>query len=261
MCLISFAYKQHAKAPLVVIANRDEFYNRPTQSMHWWQDRPILAGLDLQAGGTWLGLSKTGRLAAVTNYRQLKEGQRAEFNSPSRGNLVTDFLCSNYSAEQWYQSVRQSFDRYQGFNLLLYDGDKLSYLNNFQDCSLQTLKAGVYGLSNHSLDSPWPKVDYARQQIHKIVAESSVLDDGQITDLLDSLSLQKTYPSHMLPNTGVPEQWEKLLSSPFISSQDYGTRCSTAVVIASNELVNVAERTYSVGEDPKDLVFRFKPRL
>lgn len=256
MCLLSFAFRKIPNAPLVVIANRDEFYNRPTQPMHWWQDKPILAGRDLQAGGTWLGLSASGRFAAVTNYRQVSENAQSGNALLSRGNLVADFLCSDLTAMQWVNSTDQRFSRYDGFNLLLYDGRELIYLNNFQDSAPQSLRPGVYGLSNHNLDSPWPKVDYARQQVQEIVARHPALSGDQVTTLLDSLSLQKTYPPDLLPNTGIPQEWEELLSSAFIVAPEYGTRCSTALIVSAQGTINIAERTYSAAQDSQDIAFQ-----
>lgn len=256
MCLLSFAFNQLPTAPLIVVANRDEFYKRPTQPMHWWQDKPILAGRDIEAGGTWLGLSASGRFAAITNYRQVSKNAQAEIAFLSRGNLVADFLCSDLSAMQWCQSVNQTFTRYDGFNLLLYDGKGLVYLNNFQDSVPQSLPAGIYGLSNHSLDSPWPKVNYARQKMRQIVTQNPALKGNQVTHMLDSLSLQKTYPPHLLPNTGIPPEWEQLLSSAFITSPDYGTRCTTAVIISREGTISVAEGTYNSVQDTEDIVFQ-----
>ncbi len=133
MCLLAVAFQTQIDRPLIVTSNRDEFYRRPTEPMHWWPDAPILAGRDAEAGGTWMGLSRSGRFAAVTNFRQLVAGAMPETNALSRGHLVTDFLSSEKIVEQWADSIAATMPHYGGFNLLLYDGLSLLYLNNHDD--------------------------------------------------------------------------------------------------------------------------------
>ena len=258
MCLLALAFHQRTNTPLIVCSNRDEFYRRPTLPLHWWQDMPVLAGRDQEAGGTWLGLSKNGRFAAVTNFRELSNPGFREPRPLSRGNLVTDFLCSQQPAKAWAESVMPALDLYGGFNLLFYDGNELFYLNNYNH-QLRSLPPGVYALSNHLLDSPWPKVDYARSQLSAILnqPDSSCRDHRLLAELLGLLSRQKAYSEHLLPDTGVPADWEKLLSSPFIVADDYGTRAATAVVMSATGTTNMAELTYSSGVAEFEKVISF----
>ena len=244
MCLLAIAFNQRPDISLAVCSNRDEFYQRPTLPMHWWQDVPVLAGRDKQEGGTWMGLSRSGRFAAVTNFRDFSKPGFHEARPKSRGNLVTDFLCSQGSAQSWADSVLGDFDLYGGFNLLIYDGEQLLYLNNFNN-QIRSLEPGTYALSNHLLDSPWPKVDYARQQLRQTLDKHSS-SQQMLDDLLGLLEQNQTYPDHLLPSTGVPADWEKRLSSAFIVAEDYGTRASTSIVLSSSGS-SIAEQTYIKG--------------
>jgi len=254
MCLLSIAFKYQANTTLAVCSNRDEFYQRPTLPLHWWQDMPVIAGRDQEAGGTWLGLSRNGRFAAVTNFRDLSKPGFRELRPNSRGNLVSGFLCSPTSAQHWAEAVLPELDHYGGFNLLIYDGDALVYLNNF-DNQIRSLPPGIYGLSNHLLDSSWPKVDYARQQLAETLGKQRS-DQEMLSDLLGLLSRQQTYADHLLPDTGVPAEWEKRLSSPFIVAEDYGTRASTAIVL-STAGNSIAEQTYINGSAEPSRAFTF----
>ena len=257
MCLLAFAFKTQSSASLIVTSNRDEFYPRPTLAMHWWPNAPILAGKDLDAGGTWLGLSRNGRFAAVTNYRYVNEQGVMESKPLSRGNLVSDFLCSELSAEDWAKNIGPTAAEYGGFNLLLYDGDELVYLNNYEAKPPQRLQPGVYALSNNALDSPWPKVDHAREQLEQLI-DGAEVGEQHLNSLIATLSLQKTYARELLPNTGVPQEWETLLSSPFIVADGYGTRASTALIISESANITVAEQTYEAGETLNSQTFSFR---
>ncbi|MFT4651804.1 MAG: hypothetical protein ACI8YN_000510 [Porticoccaceae bacterium] len=246
MCLLAFAFNCHPDAPLIVTSNRDEFYERPTLPMHWWADSQILAGRDQQAGGTWLGLKCNGRFAAVTNFRDFHENKISQTKPLSRGKLLTDFLSSSDDVHQWADSITARLSDYDGFNLLIYDGVSLLYLNN-KGGQRVILEPGVYALSNHALDCPWPKVTHAREQLSQII-EDRKIDAEVLPILLEALSLQKIYPPHLLPNTGVPAEWESLLSSPFIIAEGYGTRAATAIVVSSNGEVHVAEQCFQAGQ-------------
>jgi len=254
MCLLAIAFNHRPDTPLAVCSNRDEFYQRPTLPLHWWQDMPVLAGRDEQQGGTWIGLSQNNRFAAVTNFRDLSKPGFHEARPKSRGNLVTDFLCSQTSAQSWADSVLPEFDLYGGFNLLIYDGEQLLYLNNFNN-QVRSLEPGIYALSNHLLDSPWPKVDYARQQLRQTL-DKQRNDQQTLDDLLGLLEQNQTYPDHLLPNTGVPADWEKRLSSAFIVAEDYGTRASTSIVLSSSGS-SIAEQTYTKGIAVQSEIFTF----
>jgi uncharacterized protein with NRDE domain len=256
MCLLALAFNQHPNAPLIVASNRDEFYARPTLPMHWWEDAPILAGRDQQANGTWMGLSRNGRFAAVTNYRYVPEGGAIETAPLSRGDLVTEFLCSSTGASQWAQTIASTAKNFGGFNLLIYDGSELVYLNNHDNEQAKILPPGLYALSNGALDSPWPKVEHARDQL-RIVIDQPEMSSAQLGQIMATISLEKTYAPELLPNTGVPENWEKLLSSPFIVADGYGTRASAAVIISATGDIDVAEQNYQAGEALGGQTFRF----
>jgi len=257
MCLLAIAFQTHPDAPLIVTSNRDEFYPRPTLAMHWWEDAPILAGKDLQAGGTWMGLSRNGRFAAVTNYRYIPENGELETKPLSRGNLVCDFLCSTQSSENWVQSIAASAAGYAGFNLLLYDGQTLVYWNNYQNQPPKNLAPGVYALSNNNLDSPWPKVDHARQTLCAAIDRPDI-GATQLPELIATLSVQKTYARKLLPKTGLSEDWEELLSSPFIVAEGYGTRASAAIVISASAQVAAMETTHEAGAVLGSQVFNYR---
>ena len=215
---------------------------------------PVLAGRDKQEGGTWMGLSRNGRFAAVTNFRDLSKPGFHQARPKSRGNLVTAFLCSQASAQSWADSALEEFDLYGGFNLLIYDGEQLLYLNNFNN-QIRSLKPGIYALSNHLLDSPWPKVDYAREQLRQTLDQPRS-DQQMLGNLLGLLEKNQTYPDHLLPNTGLPADWEKRLSSAFIVAEDYGTRACTSMVL-SNSGSHVAEQTYIEGVAEQSEIFTF----
>jgi uncharacterized protein with NRDE domain len=223
MCLILIAWRTDAKYPCVIAANRDELYARPTAAARWWPSSPaILAGQDLTAGGTWLGLTRTGRFAALTNYRDPE--QRRE-GTPSRGTLVTSILQSNDSAAQSLEHLRQVGGHYNGFNLIFSDGERLAIYESVLGAGRE-LGPGIYGLSNHLLDTPWPKVRTAKSRL------ATALTDLENTDAaLTLLRDEQPAPDDELPRTGVGLQWERLLSSAFVRASDYGTRCSTLVRI------------------------------
>jgi len=236
MCLILLAYRQHADYPLVLAANRDEFYARPTQALQPWPDAAhILAGRDLQAGGTWLGVDTAGRLAALTNYRGAVKPTAAR----SRGELTADFLRSDASAEAYLAQLSRAADRYQGFNLLLYDHSGLWYFSNRSSALAQQLTAGVYGLSNHLLDTPWPKTSRGKQALRQALIAPSL-------DALLSLLQDRWHPpSEQLPDTGLDERRERLLAPIFIAGEDYGTRCSTALLQDNNKRWSMAEHSHT----------------
>lgn len=249
MCLIAFSYKQHPQYRLILAANRDEFYERPTAQAGWWQDKPhILAGRDLKANGTWQGINKYGYWAALTNYR---EPHNIKKNAPSRGNLVSDFIANKYSTENYLASLLPQASEYNGFNLLVDDGKKLGYISNrAQD--IQILTPGLYGLSNHLLNTPWPKVERLKEKLGSFSDSDTILNPQDLLPLLHD-----TYqaPDHQLPETGVSLEWERLLSPLFIRSSVYGTRVSTIVLIDYQDQVNFVEKNY---QDNSIKTFQFK---
>jgi len=246
MCLLAVAFHMHSDAPLIVISNRDEFYERPTLPMHWWADEAILAGRDQQAKGTWLGISRNGRFAAVTNFRDIRRNAMSQDKPRSRGELVTRFLSSTKDVHQWASSLNNNLSDYDGFNLIIFDGISLLYLNNRGD-PVQVIEPGVYALSNHRLDSPWPKVDHAREQLKRTLS-ADTMNQATLPTLLNTLTLEKTYAPHLLPDTGITAEWEALLSSPFIVSEGYGTRAATAIIVSQEGKVSVAEQGFENGE-------------
>lgn len=233
MCLIVVGWQAHADYPLVVAANRDEFYARPTAQAARWSAAPqVIGGLDLEAGGTWLGITETGRFAAVTNVREPNLNKGAS----SRGNLTHDFLLSAISATDYAGQLDGS--RYSGFNLLLCDGDSLVYCSN-RDGQPRSLAPGIYGLSNHLLDSPWPKLVQAREKFAQALPQ---LPDE--TAFFELLADQTIVADHALPRTGVALDWERLLSAVFVKSENYGTRASTVVWQRSDGLIKLHEQSF-----------------
>jgi uncharacterized protein with NRDE domain len=223
MCLILIAWQGHAKHRCVIAANRDELHSRPTAAAQWWPSQPpILAGRDLSAGGTWLGITRTGRFAALTNYRG---AEQRRLDTPSRGTLVTSILTSAANTAQILEQLRSVSPAYNGFNVLFSDGERLAVFESTRGAGRE-LGPGIYGLSNDLLDTPWPKVQTAKSRL------SQALLDMKNTDaLLALLRDDEIAPDDQLPRTGVNFEWERLLSSAFVRAPDYGTRCSTVVRI------------------------------
>lgn len=240
MCLIIFAYKVHPKYPLIITANRDEFYERPTAKAHWWESHPsLLAGKDLKGGGTWLGVSKSGRFAALTNYRGL---QHVRPDAPTRGALVTDFLVDENepSAMEYLEGIEND-EAYNGYNLLLYENDTLVWHSNVSGES-RKLEAGVYGVSNALLDTPWPKVERGKAFLKGLILEDSINFD--VEKAFDYLQDKEQPKDEELPDTGVGMDLERLLGTLFIKSPKYGTRCSTVVLVDEQENVSLEERGF-----------------
>jgi uncharacterized protein with NRDE domain len=226
MCLILFAYDVHPHYRLVLAANRDEFYERPTAPLQFWEDYPdVLAGRDLKLMGTWLGVTRNGSLAAITNYRDSRKIKEA---APSRGDLVADFLKGSMGPVEYLQEIKAISDTYNGFNLIVGDRDGLYYASNRGDW-LRPLGPGIYGLSNHLLDTPWPKIRSGLSRFKTLVAERNVFTLSEMEDLLRN---QERPPDNQLPDTGVGLAWERRLAPIFISSPSYGTRCSSILTIA-----------------------------
>ncbi len=262
MCLIVFAWRAHPDYPLVVAANRDEFLARPAVPAHWWTDAPhLLAGRDLEAGGSWMGLARTGRFAALTNYRD--PSRRIE-GAPSRGALVREALSAEAGAHEVLQQLAGTSERYAAFNLLVGDGDSLGVLESTTG-RVRMLAPGVYGLSNHLLDSPWPKLLKARQglaeALRALPAGTSAApqqEDALNERLLSLLCDPRPAPDPHLPETGVSLEWERWLSPAFIRAPGYGTRCSSVVLIGQDGRVRFTEWTWdSHGELYSEVSHRF----
>lgn len=234
MCLILFSYKTHKELPLVILANRDEFLDRPTQQAHWWNGDNMLAGKDLKAGGSWMGVARNGRFAALTNVR---EPHNMKADAPSRGALVTDFLEGEMTAESYLEGVAEKGQAYNGFNLLVGTKDELWYYGN-RGPAPQALKPGTYGLSNALLDTPWPKLATGKDAVDVWLTQPT--EAGALAILEDG----KIYPDAQLPDTGVPLDWERALSARFIKKDNYGTRCSTVITFGKDDTISLVEKTH-----------------
>ena len=239
MCLILISHRAHPEYPLVVGANRDEFYERPTSPAEFWQDAPdVLAGRDLQASGTWLGITRDLRFAAVTNFRDLRSMQP---RARSRGDLTRAFLCGASPAEQYLESVRRRAGEYNGFNLFVCDATGLFYFSN-RDGEVRKLAPGTYGLSNHLLDTPWPKVTELKPRFDAAIRQP--LDADAIRRILSDRGVA---PDAALPDTGVGLERERMLSAAFVVSETYGTRSTTALSVGADRTVRFDEWTFGPG--------------
>ncbi len=259
MCLILIAYQAHPKYRLVVAANRDEFFRRKTASVDFWADAPhVLGGRDLEQGGTWMAVSRDGRWAAVTNFR---EGTPPAPGMRSRGRLVSDFLAGDsVPAQAYLSSVRRTANDYSGFNLLCADRHGMQYLSNrpaVGPAHPVPLTAGVHGLSNGALDMPWPKVVRGKTALQAALVNTAD-PEGLTEALLSALSDRRTAEDELLPSTGISRDWEKCLSATYINAPDYGTRASTVLVMEADGEVHLRERSFDErGELVEDRRFRF----
>jgi uncharacterized protein with NRDE domain len=243
MCSIFFAYGSHPKYPLIVAANRDEFFDRPTAPAGYWDDFPgILAGRDLRGGGTWLGLGIGQRFAAVTNYRD----PSAPVGVRSRGQLVLDFLAGRNDPKTFLAQVECDRAEFSGFNFLAADANELWYYSN-RGAPPRALSAGVYGLSNHLIDTPWPKVTRGRAALEEIVGAGG--NTLSIESLFEILANDRPADDSDLPDTGVGLEVERALSPIFIRTPNYGTRSATALLLEYNGAAVFCERTFGLSVD------------
>jgi uncharacterized protein with NRDE domain len=235
MCLLVFALRTHPRLPLIVAGNRDEFHARPTQAAHWWPDKPdIVGGRDLQAGGTWLAVHRSGRFAAVTNHR---DAHRERAGLRSRGHLVTGFLDADGGAMRYVESI--DGNAYAGFNLLVADGPSAGYLSN-RGGGLRELQPGVYGLSNATLDEPWTKVTRTRSKLADLVRK----DDVNESSLIRLLGDREKASADEVETNGLSFSMAHALTAPFIVHPEYGTRCSTVMTIDDVGRVRFLERRF-----------------
>jgi uncharacterized protein with NRDE domain len=248
MCLLVFAWQPDAPERLVLVGNRDEFHDRPAAPADWW-DNGTVGGRDLRAGGTWMAAHRDGRFAVVTNYREpLEEGRGPR----SRGELVTAFFERDATPAAFAREVAAHDHDYAGFNLLLGDPDELVYLSN-RGRGPEALEPGIHGLSNHLLDTPWPKLERTAARFRTLLEHGA--DTGA---LLDMLADRTPASDGELPDTGIGPEWERLLSSPFIVSPFYGTRCSTVIRLPGNNTMEFTERRFDpAGEVTGESAFRF----
>lgn len=241
MCLILFSWDNHPHYKLILAANRDEFYERPTDPIHTWQEYPdIVAGKDLTGGGTWMGINKQNRFTALTNHR---DPSRIIENAPSRGDLTLDFLKNEVSEENYYKEKLNALNLYNGFNLLVGSFNKMSYFNNV-DGKYKEISSGIYGLSNAVLDTPWPKLTKAKNAFTKLVAETN----PEIEQFYQMLQDKTLAGDDELPQTGVPYEWEKAISAIYIEKGNYGTCCSTIVTVTHEGAGKIHELSYPVGD-------------
>lgn len=253
MCLILLAWQQHPRWRLIAAANRDEFFSRPAQAAQWWPDAPeVLAGRDLSAGGSWLGINRSGHFATVTNVRQMPFTKGAR----SRGELVEHFLRQATRAQPYNNEALQRGSDYAGFNLLAADHDTLCWGSNrtpdsnTPDNSASILPPGIYGLSNHLLDSPWPKVDSGKQLLRALLAKPDTSTETLQAELFALLRDEQHAEDSTLPDTGVGIEMERALSARFIRLPQhpmgrYGTRCSTVVLLGHDQNWVFCERSWN----------------
>jgi uncharacterized protein with NRDE domain len=241
MCLILVAWRVHPHFPLVVAANRDENHARAAAPASWWTDPPILAGRDLSAGGTWLAVTRDARFAALTNFR---DPARALRQGPSRGSLVTETLKRAEPVTARLTQLRREAGAYNGFNLIFSDGEDLAVFESVAVTG-RVLAPGVYGLSNHLLDTPWPRVLTAKAALGAALTR---LPDEE--PLLELLRDQRQADDALLPRTGLSRDWERLLSSAFIRAPNYGTRCSTLLWLDNKGSVRFTEWSWDANGAP-----------
>jgi uncharacterized protein with NRDE domain len=240
MCLLVIAWQVHPRYRLIVAANRDEFHQRPTAAMaKWAAPDDIIAGRDLRAGGTWLGADRARRFGIITNFREL---QRPLPDAPSRGNLIPDYLRGQAGPGSFLQHLSAVARTYSGFNLLLADADSLWYASNRAEQFVRPLSPGIYGLSNELLDTPWPKLQRVRRRFDPLVTQTGLLSKEELFAILADTT--QAGVGDKLPQTGLSTEWEQLLSSPFISNNEYGTRCSTVVMVEHSGAICLSERRF-----------------
>lgn len=253
MCLTILGWKTHARYRLVLAGNRDEFHDRATAPLGWWSDDArILAGRDLKAHGTWLGVARSGRFGVLTNFRDL---QAPIEGAPTRGGLITRFLTGATSPKEFLDDLRGAAPRYSGFNLLVGGPRALYYFSNRGPSAPQVLAPGIYGISNHLLDTPWPKVTRTRARFADLLAQPEVRAEDMFAILNDREPAQ---PAE-LPNTGLPADWERVVSAPFILNERYGTRSSSVLLVERTGRTILHERRFdSSGVQTGTTRFEFK---
>jgi uncharacterized protein with NRDE domain len=254
MCLILLARDVHPEYPLVFAGNRDEFYDRPTSPAAFWDDAPhMLAGRDQKAGGTWVGVSRRGHWAAVTNVRDQRPRRE---DPPSRGHLVAEYLRDEPSPEAYLRALQPRADEYDGFNVLVGTPRQAYYFSN-RNGPLRSVPPGVHGLSNAQLNDPWPKVERGTARMEIVLDDKA--DDDKIDPerLLAVLDDREPAPDDALPDTGVGLETERMLSSPFIDGESYGTRSSTVLLMHRSGTVTFVERNFNRRASPKTNRFTF----
>jgi uncharacterized protein with NRDE domain len=252
MCLILFAHRVHPAFELVLASNRDEFFVRPTAPAGYWAEAPgVLAGRDLDKGGTWMGVTRSGRWAALTNFR---DGTAPGTPARSRGALVADYLRGDLPARDYADEAARTARDYHGFNLLVGDADGVHYVSHAQERPAR-VAPGLHGLSNHRLDTPWPKVEAGKQRLAAALRGSAEAIEERLLALLADRALAE---DHLLPSTGIARDWEKKLSAAFIRAPGYGTRASSVLLVGNDGEVRLRERSFGEdGELTQDRTYRF----
>ena len=255
MCLLVLAWRAHPRYRLVVAANRDEFHDRAAAPLApWLPPAQILAGRDLRAGGAWLALDRARRFGVVTNYR---EAQRPRANAPSRGDLIPRFLAGGASAAEFFAQLGKEAAAYSGFNLLLADRDALWYGSNRTAPFARQLLPGVHGLSNELLDTPWPKLERVRAGFQSWLQAGTAAGSEQLFRLLAD-----RVPGEPPSSAGgaLPREWASALSAPFVLHPQYGTRCSTVLLLAADGQLQLTERRFdAAGQLSCETEFRLQP--
>jgi uncharacterized protein with NRDE domain len=238
VCLLFLAYNAHPSYPLIIAANRDEFYNRPTAPVAFWDDNPnILAGRDLKEGGTWLGITRAGRIAAITNFRDF---EAVKANAPSRGLLVSEYLLGSDEPVEYLRDLKDKAGAYSGFNIVVGTVRDLYYFSNM-DGNILKIPKGFHGLCNNFLNTPWPKVERAKESLGTIISEN---EDPPFKAIFDVLADRSRPDDSLLPDTGIGLEWERLLSAIFVKSEGYGTRSSTVIMVEKSGRTTFTERVF-----------------
>ena len=252
MCIVNFHFQQHPKYKLILAANRDEFYKRPTDRVHFWDDLPnLIAGRDLEAKGTWLGMTKEGKFGTLTNYRDIKYFNQKD--KRSRGDIVTNFLTDSIHPEKYLQQLHERRNEYSGFNVIVGDADELYYYGNEQG-EIIKIEPGTHSLSNQLLNTPWPKVERAKSLLNDYVTNNETMNPDDLFTLLNDGTIAA---DEDLPNTGVGLPFERQLSSIFIQTDGYGTRASTVILITHDNEVQFIERTFNEGTFESEVPYEF----
>ena len=242
MCLLAILWQRHPRYRLVLAANRDEFHAREAAPAAPWADAPqLLAGRDLQAGGTWLGLSRDRRFGVITNYREL---DRPRSDAPSRGGLIPSYLSAATAPADYLRTLEADAAAYAGFSLLIGDRDSLWLASNRGGAFATPLAPGLYGLSNHALDTPWPKLLRLRRQV-EVWAGSKTDPAADAETLLRMLDDRRREAHATTSTSGLGADWDHALSSPFVEHPQYGTRCSTVLLIEHDGAVQLCERRFA----------------
>lgn len=251
MCIVALALNVNPEFPIVLIGNRDEFYNRPALPAIEWEGQGIIAGVDKTAGGTWFGVSsENSRWAIITNHRDLSN---INPEAPTRGDLIPNFLKSVNTVKEYIDSLKPVLKSFNGFNLILGEGKDAWFISNHEN-RIEKLDSGFYGLSNATLNTPWPKVEVLSKGFKEIILGDESFKNEQFFKILSNNSAAA---DEELPSTGVGLEWERKLSSIFIKSENYGTRCSSVFAIDKNGNATIEERTFPInGDAPFDASFQ-----